>query len=795
MSEEQFELAVVGAGPGGLSAAARAAEQGMSHVLLESAAQHANTVQQYQHHKHVMAEPSVLPLRSDVAFAAGRREEILDAWQRAIQTSRINVRYRSEVTGIEGAQGNFTLRLKSGAAIRARHVILALGVQGNPRQLNIPGGDLPCVQYTLESAEALKGERILVIGAGDAAIENAISLARNNRVTLLNRGTGFPRAKEGNAARVMRAIAAGQVTCIAEAKPKSLARISASAAPAPYVIKVDSAGGEQSIPCHRIIARLGAIPTRALLEGAGAKFLSDASDAAPELSARYESTVSGLYVIGALAGFPLIKQAMNQGYEVVEHLLGRIVKPADHEILASVFRRLRNGQDVEGTLGKIHGTVRAFRGVKELALREIMLSSTILTPAKGTQLFTRGVYSSSVFNILRGEVHLSAGDGPPMTLRAGQLLGEMALISGRPHEASAIAGADCVMLETPHSAMRKLVRSEKSVRDYVDKVYALRALRVFLMPHAGPQTIAALSEGVRLHRIKAGEALFKQGEPVERFYLIRSGSVSLSRKAEDRDAVIAYGAAGAYLDAAGCLAGESVRSMSAHATVTTEALSIDQARFRRLLAADSLVKAKLQAESAQQLAQQAHMQAQPQAGKVFSYLMSHGLGEATSVLVIDEDLCVGCDQCEKACAATHNGVSRLDRSAGPSLFSLHLPTSCRHCEHPHCMTDCPPNAIHRLPDGEVSIADTCIGCGNCVENCPYGVIQLAQVAPKASLLSRIGRRAPKEEVAKTAVKCDSCAGLKGGPACVRACPTGAAIRIHAEDVLKLAKKRAAATQQ
>lgn len=795
MSEEQFELAVVGAGPGGLSAAARAAEQGLSHVLLESAEKHANTVQQYQHHKHVMAEPSVLPLRSGVAFSAGRREEILDTWQRAIQTSRINVRYRSEVTGIEGSKGDFTLRLKGGAVVRARNVILALGVQGNPRQIGIPGGELPCVQYTLESAEGLRGERIIVIGAGDAAIENAMSLAKHNRVTLLNRGTGFPRAKEGNAARIMRAIAAGQITCVCESRPKSLVRSAAGPIAAPYILALDTPKGPQNIPCHRIIARLGAIPTRQLIEGAGAKFLSDAPDAAPELSARYESTVAGLYVIGALAGFPLIKQAMNQGYEVVEHLLGRTVKPADHEILAAVFRRLRNGNDVDATLHKIHGTVRAFRDVKELALRELILSSTILTPAKGTQLFTRGVYSSSVFNILRGEVHLSVGDGPPMTLRAGQLLGEMALISGRPHETGAVAGADCVVLETPNSAMRKLVRSEAAVRAYVDKVYALRALRVFLMPHATPQTVAGLSQGVQLHRIKAGEALFRQGEAVERFYLVRSGSVSLTRTTEDqRDAVIAYGAAGSYLDAAGCLAGESVRSMNAVATVTTEALSIDQAQFRRLIAADPLIRNKLQAESAQQLTQHAHMQAQPQAGKVFSYLMSHGLGEATSVLVIDEDLCVGCDQCEKACAATHDGVSRLDRSAGPSLFSLHLPTSCRHCEHPHCMQDCPPNAIHRLPDGEVSIADTCIGCGNCVENCPYGVIQLAEVAPKASLLSRIGRRAPKE-VAKTAVKCDSCASLKGGPACVRACPTGAAIRIHAEDVLKLAKQRAVAAQQ
>ncbi len=164
------------------------------------------------------------------------------------------------------------------------------------------------------------------------------------------------------------------------------------------------------------------------------------------------------------------------------------------------------------------------------------------------------------------------------------------------------------------------------------------------------------------------------------------------------------------------------------------------------------------------------------------------------MLVIDESLCVGCDQCETACASTHSGVSRLDRKAGPSFYSLHLPTSCRHCEHPHCMRDCPPNAIHRMPNGEVFINDeTCIGCGNCEENCPYGVIQMADLDPRPGFLQRLLKRAAPE-VAKTAVKCDMCKDLKAGPACVAACPTGAAIRIHAEDVPKLARRRAAMSQ-
>ena len=195
-------------------------------------------------------------------------------------------------------------------------------------------------------------------------------------------------------------------------------------------------------------------------------------------------------------------------------------------------------------------------------------------------------------------------------------------------------------------------------------------------------------------------------------------------------------------------------------------------------------------------------------GNIWRFLIEQGIGEATDALLIDESLCVRCDNCEKACAETHGGTSRLNREAGPTFATIHVPTSCRHCEHPHCMADCPPDALTRAPNGEVYINDRCIGCGNCERDCPYGVIHMAYAEPeKPGLLSwllfgtgpgpgqdkawsaaqRQKTAAKKDdESIKLAVKCDMCKDIEGGAACVRACPTGAAIRVGPEAFFSIA---------
>ena len=210
---DTVKIAIVGSGPSGLSAAAHAAELGIPHVLLESEQHAADTIYKYQKGKHVMAEPSVLPLRSPMSFAAGTREKIIGAWDEELAKHKVNIRFDAGVTAITGQKGAFTLKLAKGGTVIAEHVVLAIGLQGNLRKLGAPGEDLPVVQYQLDDPKEYEDETILVVGAGDAAIENALALAAQNRVILINRNEEFARCKEGNLALVLAAIKEGRLEC------------------------------------------------------------------------------------------------------------------------------------------------------------------------------------------------------------------------------------------------------------------------------------------------------------------------------------------------------------------------------------------------------------------------------------------------------------------------------------------------------------------------------------------------------------------------------------------------------
>ena len=545
------------------------------------------------------------------------------------------------------------------------------------------------------------------------------------------------------------------------------------------------------------------------------RFSSDSATAYPELSPSLETSVPGIHVIGALAGYPLIKHCLNQGYDVVEYIAGaRNLLPADEPILDARLAGMPGRGSVSERLEFLRGNVEILRGLSPLQMREFMLESEVRAYRRGEIVFQRNAIGSSLFAIASGSVRVEIDPKNPavtVSIEQGSIFGEVGLISGRRRGATIRAGEDCLLVEMSRTAALKLMATVPEAKAAVNRITNERQLLQVFRSGLSSDDVREVLATAEVLQIKPGEAIIREGDHDRDLYLIRSGSMVVEKRIGGKPVFLSYVPAGSYSGEMALIDG-APRSATVRAAIRSEVIRFDGAAFRRLLDRKPALLAKITSDMASRRKVNAFIE---QCGNDFSgvvdmysevasFLVDEGIGEATDVLLIDERLCIGCDNCEKACADSHDGLSRLDREAGRTYAHLHVPTSCRHCEHPYCMTDCPPNAIHRGADGEVFIDDSCIGCGNCQRFCPYGVIRMdTPPPPKPGLLSWMffgagpGPGEPDaswkkshakagDDTPKTAIKCDMCLGKDGGPACVRACPTGAAIRVSPENFLTVA---------
>ncbi len=807
---EVVRIAIVGSGPSGLSAAAHAAAKGVSHILLEKTDHLSDTIFRYQKGKHVMATPAQLVLRSDCDFAAGKRETVLEQWNADAVKAGVNVRYNAEAKAITGAKGDFTITLANGDVVRAENVVLAIGTQGNPNLMRCDGAALPHVQYQLDDPAEYIDEHIFVFGGGDAGIENALGLcadqAQGNVVTLVNRSADFARAKDANVKALMQARDTGRMNILTETTPSLIEA---------GWITVETPQGSARHRCDRIIARMGSNPPRKFVEAAGIAFTSDAPGAFPQLSATFEGTTPGVYVIGALAGYPLIKHCMNQGHDVVEYICGATdLKPADEPILEAKLAHLPGNLSVAEWLEFLRSRVEILYGMSSLQMREFLLDSDVKAFRKGEVIFERNGVGSSLFGIAQGSVLVEVDPKDPkitVPIPAGSIFGEVGLISGRRRGATIRAGEDCIVVEIPRTGALKLMPQVAEARETVNRITTERQILQIFKSGLTPADLAEVLPEAQTIEVKSGQPIMTEGDEGDDLFIIRSGSMIVEKMVGGKNVFLSYVPAGSYSGEMALLDGGR-RTATVKAAIRSQVVRLPGAPFRRLLAKKPALLQRMREEVANRRKVNAFVEEQKDNfggvvdmySSVASFLIDQGIGEATDVLLIDESLCVGCDNCEKACADSHEGLSRLNREAGKTYAQIHVPTSCRHCEHPYCMTDCPPNAIQRGPDGEVFISDACIGCGNCQRNCPYDVIQMDKPPPEkpgllAWMLFGMGpgpgepdkawrEKQPKAKVekGKVAIKCDMCIGKAGGPACVRACPTGAAIRVSPEEFLSVA---------
>jgi len=359
-------------------------------------------------------------------------------------------------------------------------------------------------------------------------------------------------------------------------------------------------------------------------------------------------------------------------------------------------------------------------------------------------------------------------DDPVATLRAGELFGEMTCMSFYPRSATVRAKTPVVALEMLRNILDILKRGSKTFKAQLDANYRARALATHLrsLPlFAGltDEFIDGLKDRVELVPFDPGKSIVQQGDHADALYLVRIGFVKVSQKSPGGEVILQYLRRGDYFGEMGLL-GAGVRTASCTALDHVELVRIGKADFDLMMERFPAIREGMRETAATHERENAERIRELSSVSVDDFL-TQGLMQAQSLLLINLDKCTRCDDCVRACAATHENVTRLIRD-GLRFDNYLVPTSCRSCHDPLCMIGCPVGSIRRRESKEIVIEDWCIGCGLCAKNCPYGNINM----------HTFGEGTQQAKAPSKAITCDLCTGLKE-PSCVYACPHDAAHRV------------------
>jgi len=212
--EAEYDLIIIGAGPAGIAGSLMAKKYGLKFLTLEQDTL-GGTVYTFPRAKIVMTAPMDLPLYGKVKLFDTSKGELLKIWEDALGKNDIVIQEKTkveEIKPVNGTQGHFLLRTNLGIDYTAKNVLLAIGRQGSPRKLNIPGEVSEKVAYRLLEPENIHNKKVVVVGGGDSAVEAALSLMNENEVILSYRKDKFSRIKPKNREKILAAIEKETIT-------------------------------------------------------------------------------------------------------------------------------------------------------------------------------------------------------------------------------------------------------------------------------------------------------------------------------------------------------------------------------------------------------------------------------------------------------------------------------------------------------------------------------------------------------------------------------------------------------
>ncbi|MWV61895.1 FAD-binding protein [Helicobacter saguini] len=313
-----YDVIIVGAGPGGIAAAIECKKAGISNILvLEKTDKISAMIREYyKAGKRVDKDykGQVVELAGNIPFGDSNKEDTLALFERLLAENSVEILYNHEVDRIVKKGEIFSVRCVNNEVFECKFAIIGIGKMGKP---NKPSYPLPISlrkKVNFNVNDCVAGEKILVVGGGNSAVEYAVYLTTITPTTLNYRRKEFSRINEENARELESALSKGL-------KGKFGIDIESVSDVDSKLCVTFSDGSSESF--DRIVYAIGGVTPVDFLRKCGVEIDSNGAAKADE---NRESEVKNLFVVGDLLykNGGSIAISMNDAHKIVGVIKSRL---------------------------------------------------------------------------------------------------------------------------------------------------------------------------------------------------------------------------------------------------------------------------------------------------------------------------------------------------------------------------------------------------------------------------------------------------------------------------------------
>lgn len=293
---DNYDILIIGGGPIGLACGIEAKKAGLSYLILEKGCL-VNSLYNYPSNMTFFSTADKLEI-GNVPFMSlsvkPNRNEALEYYRRVSDQFKLNIHLFEKVESVEDFDGKYLLRT-SKSSYQTKNIIIATGFYDLPNLMNIPGEELPKVKHYYKDPHYYAGQKVLVVGANNSAVDAALETYRKGaEVTMVVRESQIgERVKYWVRPDIINRIKEGSIKAYFNSSLEEIRE---------NEVIIKSPDGKLTIPNDFVLAMTGYQPDFSFLRSLGIRISDDEQQVPEHNPETMESNKKGIYLAGVVCG-------------------------------------------------------------------------------------------------------------------------------------------------------------------------------------------------------------------------------------------------------------------------------------------------------------------------------------------------------------------------------------------------------------------------------------------------------------------------------------------------------------